>query len=157
MADGTFNIAKGRVAELVNRVASNDPANSALVVVLLRTSVVDATLEDFDDLGAILADAGVDEADFTNYARKVLTDAVVSAPTPDDTNNRQDSDIPDQTFVNAGGATNNNLVKLLVCYDADTTGGTDANIIPLTHHDYVATTDGNDLRAIVDPGFHRAA
>ena len=85
MADGVFNIAKGRVNEYLNRVDSNDPANSAIIIVLLKTVVADGTLEDFDDLGAIIADAGVDEADFTNYARKVLTDTDITGPTPDDT------------------------------------------------------------------------
>ena len=34
MADFVFNIAKGRVAEFYNRVDTNDPANSALVIVV---------------------------------------------------------------------------------------------------------------------------
>lgn len=157
MADGVFNIAKGRVNEYVNRVDSNDPTNSALVVVLLQVAEADATLEDYDDLGALLAGANT-EATFTNYARKVLTDTDVTAPTPDDTNNRQDADIPDQTWTSAGGATNNTLVKMLVCYDNDTTAGTDANIIPLTYHDFAITTNGNDLSALIDAaGFYRAS
>lgn len=157
MADGVFNIAKGRVNEYVNRVDSNDPTNSALVVVLLQVAEADATLEDYDDLGALLAGANT-EATFTNYARKVLTDTDVTAPTPDDINNRQDADIPDQTWTSAGGATNNTLVKMLVCYDNDTTAGTDANIIPLTYHDFAITTNGNDLSALIDAaGFYRAS
>lgn len=157
MADGVFNIAKGRVNEYVNRVDSNDPTNSALVVVLLQVAEADATLEDYDDLGALLAGSNT-EATFTNYARKVLTDTDVTAPTPDDTNNRQDADIPDQTWTSAGGATNNTLVKMLVCYDSDTTAGTDANIIPLTYHDFAITTNGNDLSALINAaGFYRAS
>lgn len=157
MADGVFNIAKGRVNEYVNRVDSNDPTNSALVVVLLQVAEADATLEDYDDLSALLAGSNT-EATFTNYARKVLTDTDVTAPTPDDTNNRQDADIPDQTWTSAGGATNNTLVKMLVCYDNDTTAGTDANIIPLTYHDFAITTNGNDLSALIDAaGFYRAS
>lgn len=157
MADGVFNIAKGRVNEYVNRVDSNDPTNSALVVVLLQVAEADATLEDYDDLSALLAGSNT-EATFTNYARKVLTDTDVTAPTPDDTNNRQDADIPDQTWTSAGGATNNTLVKMLVCYDNDTTAGTDANIIPLTYHDFSITTNGNDLSALINAaGFYRAS
>jgi len=158
MADGVFNIAKGSVAERVRRVVNNDPANSALVVVLLKAAEADATLEDYDDLDALLTAGGNTEADFTNYARKTLTDADLSAPTVDDTDNRVDSDIPDQTWTSAGGASNNTTAKLIVCYDSDTTGGTDANLIPLTHHDFVETTDGNDLVAQVNTaGFHRAS
>ena len=33
MANIVFNIAKGRVVELYNRVENNDPANSALILV----------------------------------------------------------------------------------------------------------------------------
>ena len=158
MANGVFNIAKGRVNELMLRVDTNDPANSAIIVTLLKASVADATLEDFDDLAAILADAGNTEADFTNFARKTLTDTDVTTPTPDDTNNRQEADIPDQTFTSAGGASNNTLVKMLICYDSDTTTGTDSNIIPLTHHDFSVTTNGGDIIAqIAATGFFRAA
>ena len=158
MADEVFNIAKGKVNEYVNRVASNDPTNSALIVVLLKAAEADATLEDYNDLNALLGAAGNTEADFTNYARKTLTDAALSSPTPDDTNNRMDADMPDQTWSSAGGATNNTLLKLLVCYDSDTGGGTDANIIPLCHFDFSVTTNGTDLTATVDSaGFYRAA
>ena len=38
MADQIFNIAKGRVAELYNRVDSNDPTNSALIILILATA-----------------------------------------------------------------------------------------------------------------------
>jgi hypothetical protein len=156
-----MNIAKGRVAEYNNRIDSNDPANSAFIVVLLKTVEADATLKDYDSLGAILAAGGGTanvEANFTNYARKTLTDADTSATTPDDTNDRMDIDVADFTWTTAGGATNNTLAKLLICYDPDTTSGTDSNIIPLTAHDFVATTDGTDLTAqIAASGFYRAA
>jgi len=156
MADGVFNISKGRVNEYVSRVANNDPANSAIVLVFLKVAEADATLEDYATLADLLAGSNT-EADFTNYARKVLTDADISEPTTDNTNNWQFSDFPDQTYSSAGGASNNNLVKLIPCYDSDTTGGTDANIIPLTFQDFVATTTGINLLAVVDSGgFFRA-
>ena len=157
MADGTFNIAKGKVNGYVDRVDTNDPTNSALIIVLLKVAEADGTLEDYDTLSALLAGSNT-EADFTNYARKTLTDSDLTAPTPDDTNNWQTADMPDQTWTSAGGATNNTLVKLLVCYDNDSTGGTDANIVPLTHHDFAATTDGSDLVNVVNAvGFFKAS
>jgi hypothetical protein len=158
MADSVFNIAKGRVAELYNRVDSNDPANSALIVVALKASGLEshATLIDYDTLAAILAAAN-DEATNTNYARKVLTDSDLSAFAADDTNNRVDLDIADQTWTAvaaAGGAWG----ALLICYDNDTTGGDDTNIIPLTVHDFAVTPDGSDITAQVNAaGFYRAA
>jgi hypothetical protein len=64
-----------------------------------------------------------------------------------ETNDRFDVDLGDQTWTAAGGAANNTLTKLLVCYDADTAAGTDADIVPLAHYDFAVTTDGNDLIA----------
>lgn len=157
MANGVFNIAKGKVNEYANRIASNDPANSALIVVLLQVAEADGTLEDYDDLAALLAGSNT-EATFTNYARKVLTDADITAPVPDDTGNTQSADMPDQTWTAAGGTTDNTLVKLVVCYDSDSTGGTDANLVPITHHDFSTTTTGNDLTAqIAAAGFFTAS
>lgn len=157
MADQVFNIAKGRGIQYVDNVATNTPANSGLVVVLLKAAEADATLSDYDTLSALLAEAGNTEADFTDYARKVLTDSDISAATVDDANERVDADIPDLTWTSAGGASNNTTAKLVICYDDDTTGGTDANLIPISHHDFVATTDGNDLLAQINAaGFYRA-
>lgn len=157
MADFVFNIAKGRINELHNQINANNPGNSALVVVLLKVAEADAGMKDRDDLAAILAN-GSTEADFTNYARKVLTDADINDSAIDDANDRREADIPDPTWVAAGGVANNNLVKLLICYDADTTQGNDANLTPLTAHDFVITTNGSDLVAqIAAAGYFRAS
>jgi hypothetical protein len=157
VADFVYNIAKGRAAELYNRVDTNDPANSALVIVILATSGLesDAVLRDKDTLADVLSGT-TDEATNTGYARKVLTDADIVAFSPDDTNDRVDLDIPDQTWTAV--ASGSGWSKLLVCYDNDTTGGTDANIIPLTAHDFVVTPDGSDITAqIAAAGFYRAS
>lgn len=157
MAGFVFNIAKGRVAELYNRVDSNDPANSALIIVVLATSGLesDATLIDKDDLAAVVSGT-TNEVTNTGYARKTLTDATLSAMAADDTNDRMDLDIPDQTWT--GVAAGDGWSKLLVCYDADTTSGTDSSIIPLTAHDFVVTPDGSDIIATISSaGFYRAA
>jgi hypothetical protein len=158
MADFVFNIAKGRVAELYNRVDSNDPANSALIVVALLSSGIesDATLKDYDTLAAILAAAN-DEATNSGYARKVLTDSDLSAFAADDTNDRVDLDFADQTW-SAVAASPGAWAKILVCYDNDTTGGSDTNIVPLTAHDFAVTPDGSDITVqIAAAGFYRAS
>lgn len=158
MADGVFNIAKGRVAELVKRVNDNDPANSAIVVVALKAAGLesDATLQDYDDLAAILAAAN-DEATNTNYARKVLTDTDLAAPAPDDTNNRFDVDIPDLVWSPGPQVTGGAWGKLLVCYRPDTASA-DSAIVPLTHQDFAVTPDGTVVTATIDAaGFFRAA
>lgn len=158
MADGVFNIAKGRVVELYNRVKSNDPANSAFVIVLCTGTEADDTIRDADTLTALLA-TSLSEATFTNYARKTLTDSDLAAlPDPDDGSNRYDLDIPDQTWTSAGGTTDNTLTRLIICYDPDTTGGTDANIIPLCFYDFALTTQGTSFTAEVNTsGFYRAS
>jgi hypothetical protein len=157
MANFVFNIAKGRIAELYNRVDTNDPANSALIIAVLATSGIesDATLLDKDTLADVVSGT-TNEVTNTNYARKTLTDADIVAFAPDDTNDRVDLDIPDQTWT--GVAAGDGWNDLLVCYDSDTTAGTDANIVPMTQHDFVVTPDGSDITAqIATAGFARAA
>lgn len=159
MADLVCNIAKGRFAELYNRVDSNDPTNSALVVAVFTVtggvSAQDAAIRDADTLAAVEAVTDVTEVTNSGYARRVLTDADLVAFAPDDVNDRVDLDIPDQTWtsVAAGSA----WTKLVIGYDNDTTAGTDANIIPGTAHDFAVTPDGSDITAqIAAAGFYRA-
>ena len=47
---------------------------------------------------------------------------------------------------------------MIICYDGDTGAGNDSNIIPLTFHDFVLTSDGSDVTAQFDAlGFFRAS
>ncbi len=143
MANIVFNIAKGRVVEFYNRVENNDPANSALILVPIETSGLeaDATLIDADTLTALLAGTTNEQ---TTMGRKTLTDADLAAlPAPDDTNDRYDVSLPTVTWT---AATGNAISKIAVCYDSDTTSGTDANIIPLTMFDFSLVPDGSDIQ-----------
>lgn len=147
MADIVFNIAKGRAVELYNRVDSNDPTNSALIIVPVDVGATsDATIQDFDTLAAVLA-GGVTERTTGGWNRKTLTDTELSALSVDDTNNRYEFTVPDQTWtaVTAGAVTD-----LILCYDSDTTGGTDSNIIPIAMFDFAITPDGSDV--VMDAG-----
>lgn len=142
MANIVLNIAKGRVIEYYNRVKSNDPANSALIIVPIETSGLeaDSVLVDKDDLAAFLTGATNEQ---TTMGRKTLTDSDLAAlPAPDDTNDRYEVSLPTVTWT---AATGNPISKLLVCYDPDTTSGTDSSIIPLVQMDFVATPDGTNL------------
>jgi hypothetical protein len=153
MANIVFNIAKGRVVELYNRVENNDPANSAIVLVPIETSGLeaDATLIDVDTLAALLSGTTNEQ---TTMGRKVLTDADLAAlPAPDDTNDRYEVSLPTTTWT---AATGNAISKIAVCYDSDTTGGTDANIIPLTMFDFVQTPSGADIQ-MTGGAFFRAS
>ncbi len=157
MANQVFNIALGRLAELYNRVDTNDPAASALIIVILATAGIetDAVLKDKDELAALVSGT-TNEVTNTGYARKTLTDADIVAFAPDDTNDRVDLDIPDQTWtaVAAGDGWND----FIVCYDADTGAGTDAAIVVGTMHDFVVVPDGSDITAqIAVAGFFRAS
>lgn len=157
MADFAFNNAKGRVVELYARVDGNDPTNSALIVAAFNAgAATDATLRDYDTLAAIEGDANAAEVTNSGYARKVLTDADLVAWAPDDTNDRVDLDIPDQTWTSVGAGSA--WTDLVICYDGDTTGGTDSNIVPLTLHDFAVTPSGADIVAQINAaGFFRAA
>jgi hypothetical protein len=134
MANYSFNIALGRESEFHWRVDNNDPTNSALVLVVLSATNLeaDATLRDYDTLSALLAGTS-DEVTNAGYARIVITDAGLSAFTVDDTNNQLVLPLANQTT--AAISTGNSWSKLLICYDNDTTGGTDANIIPVKAFD----------------------
>lgn len=80
----------------------------------------------------------------TTMGRKTLTDADLAAlSAPDDTNDRNECDLPTVTWTAAAG---NAISKLLVCYDSDTTGGTDASIVPLTMFDFAQTPSGADIQ-----------
>ena len=157
MADQVFNMGLGRAAELYNRVDLSDPTNAALIIVVLAAAGIesDAVLKDMDTLAAVVAGT-TNEVTNSGYARKTLTDADIVAFAPDDTNNRVDLDIPDQTWTAV--AAGDGWSDFLVCYDSDTTGGTDANIVPLTMHDFAVTPDGSDITAqIAAAGFYRAS
>lgn len=159
MANQVLNIALGRVAELYNRVDTNDPANSVLVIVLIAAAGIetDAVLKDKDHLQDFVTGA-TNEATNTGYARKILTDADIVAFAPDDVNDRVDLDIADQTWTAVANDGTGAIGDLLVCYDNDSTGGTDANIIVMTMHDFAVTPDGSDITAqIAATGFYRAS
>ena len=158
MPDFVYNIALGRVAELYNRVDSNDPANSVLVIVVIDANgVTDATLRDLDTLSAITGTAA-NEVDQTGYARITLDDTDLTAFAADDVNDRVDLDIPDQTWNSVANDGAEAWQDVLICYDSDSTSGTDANIVPLTQHDFAVTPDGSNITMqVAAAGFYRAS
>lgn len=134
MANLVFNIALGRLAYYASLPATND----ALIMVPIETTgiVTDATMRDYDDLNALLGGASNEQ---TTMGRKTLA-SVTS--TVDDTNDRWNMDAADVTWTAAAG---NAISAVVICYDPDTTGGTDADLIPLTKHDVTMTPDGSDF------------
>jgi hypothetical protein len=73
--------------------------------------------------------------------------------TVDDTNDRVALDAADVTWT---APTGNAIGAVVICYDPDTTGGTDADLIPLTKHDLSWTPDGNNF-ALTISDFCRAS
>src|SRR5215470_20031565 len=103
MADFVFNIAKGRVGQVYNTVQAGTSPASALVIVAVKATGLeaDSVLQDYDDLGTLLAAAN-DEATNTGYARKSITNSsgqATFAASVDDTNNWVLLKLPDQTWT----------------------------------------------------------
>lgn len=146
MADVLFNVAAGRLGYYQTLPAADD----ALLIVLLKQAGLQAddALRDNASLAAVLA-GGSSEATFTAYARKVVTVSVTISV--DNTTNQALLDFPDVVWSPAGGASNDTLGKLLICYRPATTSA-DSAVIPLTGHDFVVTTDGSDLTAQLPAG-----
>ncbi len=148
MADVAFNISKGKAAYYAGLPAAND----ALIAVPIETSgiVSDATMIDYDDLATLLAGASNEQT--SNMTRKTLASVTV---TTDDTNNWNIIDCADITWT---AATGNAISALVVCYDPDTTGGSDSDLIPIAKLDCVVTPAGGDITYVVaSGGFYKDA
>lgn len=142
------NIAKGKFA----RYADLPNANDALIWVLFTGSETDANIRDADTLTAVIALA-VNEATFAGYARVTATGVTV---TIDDTNDRVDVDCADPTFSPTAAEA---LTRIGLFYDPDTTGGTDADLVPLFVDDFALTTptSGSVVYQVNSAGFGRAS
>jgi ABC-type transport system substrate-binding protein len=145
VANIVFNIALGRLAYYASLPLTND----ALIMVPIETSgiVADSTMRDYDDLSTLLAGASNEQ---TTMGRKTLS-SVTSAV--DDTNDRWNMDAADVTWTAASG---NAISAVVICYDPDTTTGTDSDLIPLTKHDVTMTPDGSDFTLTISD-FARAS
>lgn len=147
MPDFVFNIAKGRARTYFELAAAAD----AIIVVPIETTGIEAddALNNYDDLAALLLATNNEQA---TMGRKNITTATI---TIDDTLNRVDVDVADQVWT---AATGNAISALLFCYDGDTAAGTDANVVPITKHDFVLSPDGSDVTAQINAsGLYRAS
>lgn len=128
MAATIPNIAKGRINEFARRVDGNDPSTSGFVVCLLQDTGLDslATIRDEDTLAAILTNNT--EVSASPYARLVLTDTDVAAPTVDDTGDQQTFDVADFDF--GALAAGQNVAASVIAYAPDTAGAT-STMIPV--------------------------
>lgn len=146
MGNIVFNVALGRVASLAALPAAND----ALILVPLESSglVTDSTMRDYDTLSDLLAGASNEQ---TTVGRKTLASVTV---TVNDTNDRVDIDAADVTWTTPTGSA---IGAVVICYDPDTTGGTDADLIPLTKHDVAWSPDGNNFSLTITDFFRASS
>lgn len=144
------NIAKGKIAYYAGLPAAND----ALVWVLFTGVETDDNLRDADNLTAVIALA-VDEATFTGYARIVHTAGITA--TVDDVNNWVTLD--DTVDPSWSPTSSQALTRIGLFYDPDTTGGTDADLIPLFFDDFPVTTgtSGTLTYVVATGGFDKAS
>lgn len=144
MTDIVFNVSLGKVAYFASLPATND----ALIAVPIETSgiVTDAVMRDYADLATLLAGASNEQ---TTMGRKTLASVTVNV---DNTNDRVAVDCADITWT---AATGNPISAIVICYDPDTTTGTDSDLIPLTKHGFVISPDGSDVSATI-ADFYRA-
>ena len=156
MADFQFNRSKGRLAEWAERVNASDPTNAVFIVAAYNTAATDATLKDLDTVADIESDANTAEVTNTNYSRKSIDQSGGLTITYDDTNDRVDVDMPDQTWTSIAAGTA--WTDLLIAYDSDSAAGTDANILPGAWYDFAVTPVGSDITAVFNSaGFYRAS
>lgn len=141
MSNYMENIAKGRFVEFMNRVDSNDPTNAAIILVPLSASGTEAEAQDYDNLSTFLGGTA-NELTTGSWVRKTLTDADLSAIAVDDVNNRFPATLPQVTWTAPTAGTTTGLA---ICYDSDTTGGDDTNVIVMAHCDFAVVSDSNDV------------
>lgn len=142
MADFVANRAKGAVAEIIRDGAG------ILMIPFDAGAVTDATLRDLDFLSNVTG--SVTERNANGWSRKTIANGSITL-TVDDTNDRVDIDIPDQTWTGptAGAVTDLGTFE---------NTGLDATATFLTWHDFPITPDGSDVVAqIATAGFYRAS
>lgn len=139
MTDIVFNVALGKVRYYVQQAGVG---NAALIAVPLENTglVADATMRDYATLADLLAGASNEQ---TTLGRKTITAAT---DTVNNTSDRWEGDFADLVWTTPSG---NQVGAIIVCFDPDTTGGTDAALIPLTKHGWVMTPEGDSLTATV--------
>lgn len=137
MGNIVLNVAKGATKHYASLPGTND----ALLLVPLESAdlVADSTMKDYDTLAAVLAGASNEQ---TTIGRKTLG-ASDLAVTVNDTDDRLEIHLEtEQTWA---AATGNQVGALLLCYDPDTTGGSDADLVPMAKFDWTMTPEGADL------------
>lgn len=134
MADLVFNLVKGAWAEMIR-----DGVNIQLVP-FDAGATTDATLRDLDTLASVIATGT--ERNANGWNRKAISNASVTL-TVDDTNDRVDVDIADQTWPGVTAGATTDIIA------AEDLGGADSADRPISLHDFAISPDGSDVVAQV--------
>lgn len=146
MVDQVLNIALGAIAEKIR-----DGANIQVILIAATGVESDATLKDKDTVSDYFSGA-TNESTNTGATRKSISNASVTL-TVNDTLDRVEVDIADQTWTGLANDGTGNVTGILTAEDV---GGADGSRIPLTQHTFPITPDGTDVTATI-ADFHRAS
>ncbi|MFE0808213.1 hypothetical protein ACFW34_12105 [Streptomyces sp. NPDC058848] len=143
MADLVTNIGKGRHVYYAAQAQAATGGATLRAVVLEATGLeTDDALQDYDTLAALLAGASNEQV---TMGRKTLSGVTV---TVDDVGDAASWTAGDLVWADATG---NPTGKIVICFDP-TGAGTDAQLVPLTVHDFAVTPDGTSITASVGAG-----
>lgn len=146
MANGVFNNARGKIGWYGSDTLGLT-GNGGIVVVVLEAAEADDTLNNYTNLDTLLTQAGNTQWTASGYSRAVHAAADVTWSADNTANTAKLVIDTDDTWTSVTG---NAAVKLLICYDPDTTSGDDTTIIPLTYHDFSVTPNGGNITANYD-------
>jgi hypothetical protein len=138
VSDFIFTVSLGREMEFWNRVNNSDPTNAIFrVMVLAYAGLESDTVLRAKTTFTDLVSGTTNEVTNTDYARITLDDTAIAAYVTDQTAKTITASLSALLAWTAGGGPDagDSWAKLVVGYDSDSTGGTDADIIPVTAHD----------------------
>lgn len=145
MATLVNTFSKGRWVDKCSLLLGTD---NILVIPLQATGLpTDTVLRNATSLGAIFTAGGL-EATFTNYVRKVLSAADITITMNTGTFIVTVA-FAAQTWASAGGAVNNTISKVAICY-RPTSGTADSSCPVLVTQDYSGSTTGGSFT--ITPG-----
>lgn len=159
MPDFVYNQAKGKASQWAAQINANEPTNSIFEIRLLAATGVqaDSVLIDLDNFEALVAGA-TNFATNTGATPKKIDNTGLITITVDDTNDRTDVAMPNVTFTALANDGTGAVSDVVIGFDTDSTGGTDAGIVPVTQHDFAVTPDGSDVTVqFATAGFFRAS
>lgn len=134
MGNISFDVSRARLGYYASLPGSND----GFVMVPLESAGLedDATLAVYATLGDLLAAANNEQ---TTMGRKAMTGVTLDESASPTVVTADDVTWPD--------ATGNDTGAVVVCYDPDTTTGTDSTLIPLAKWDFSTSPTGGTVSA----------